>query len=256
MDPPNLANRLECFFSEGQLLLSSSRELLRSSLHSFFSEAASVLVSARGEILEHERLHASRFNVFDSIAPDENTLSNLLADLLDPHGKHGQGAAFLELLLNRCEVKLPGSLSQAKIHREAPTTSIARDSRRIDIRIDFDTFGLGIENKPWAADQPGQVRDYLQHLDKQHGGRFLLLYLSGSGEPPADHSVTAQELDLHTMEGRFRMWTFAVEFADWLAEAEPVCQAERVRWFLRDFRDYIRQNFKRPELRIDHASQE
>lgn len=232
--------RLDRFFREGRSAIAGVRDGYGERLAGFLSGLRQVLKLARAEIQDYERVHASRFNVFDYIAPDENRLSDILADLLDPDGKHGQGTLFLELLLKRCGVELAEPLSGAKVHREASTTYLANDARRMDVRIDFGTFGIGIENKPWAADQPGQIHDYLLNLDRHYNGQFLLLYLSGSGEPPAEHSATSAEL----ADRRFRMWTFAGELAGWLAEAEAMCKAERVRSFLRNFREYVRQMFK------------
>jgi len=40
---------------------------------------------------------APRFNCFDFINPDENKLSEVLAELLDPKGTHAQGDVFLRL---------------------------------------------------------------------------------------------------------------------------------------------------------------
>ena len=43
---------------------------------------------------------ASAFNVFDFITPDENILSDIIAEIIFPEGDHGQGAVFLKNLLN------------------------------------------------------------------------------------------------------------------------------------------------------------
>jgi len=67
--------------------------------HGFFHGAQIVLdATARADNLLKSRL-GSGFNVFDWIEPDENTLSDLLRDLLDPAGTHGQRSAFLKLAL-------------------------------------------------------------------------------------------------------------------------------------------------------------
>ncbi len=236
--------KLVRFFRDGQSAVAGLREGFGTRLGEFVSGLRQVLESARGEIREHEQAHASRFNVFDYISPDENGLSDILVDLLDPKGKHGQGAAFLELLLKRCEVKLAEPLSRATVHREAATTYLANGARRIDVRVDLGTFGIGIENKPWAADQQNQLRDYFLELDRRKDGRFLLLYLSGTGERPSKESVDPADLAAREVEGRFRLWTYSGDFADWLTDAEESCGAERVRSFLRDFREYVRRQFK------------
>ena len=42
---------------------------------------------------------APNFSVFDYIYTDEMMLSRIIADLLNPHGTHAQGVAFLSLFL-------------------------------------------------------------------------------------------------------------------------------------------------------------
>jgi PD-(D/E)XK nuclease superfamily len=52
--------------------------------------------------------------------------------------------------------------------REDATRYIIASQRRIDITIDFGNAGIGIENKPWAGEQPDQLRDYAAHLAKKY----------------------------------------------------------------------------------------
>lgn len=104
---------------------------------------------------------AESFSVFDYIEPDENRLSTIIADLLDPKGKHGQGSTFLAAFLKQLEAlgcKIPShsqaDLDGATVVNEATTSFLTSAARRIDIRIELPhRFGIGIENKPWAGEQ-------------------------------------------------------------------------------------------------------
>ena len=75
-------------------------------------------------------------------------------------------------------------------------------NRRVDISVeikpreprDKEPFCLAIENKPYAADQPNQVKDYLDYLKERYQDRALLIYLSRSGDAPSEDSIKASEL--------------------------------------------------------------
>src|SRR5438046_8522976 len=70
-----------------------------------------------------DRLLATRHNVFDYIQPDENRLSDILLDLLDPNGPHGQTDIFLQQFI----AKLPGQTFPARpcsVFRENVTSRI------------------------------------------------------------------------------------------------------------------------------------
>jgi hypothetical protein len=123
------------------------------------------------------------FNVFELINPDENKLSDIIADLLDVHGTHGQGNLFLYEFFSVANINQK-NISNFKVVREDTTTYISRSNRRIDITIDLGDFGIGIENNPWASDQADQVNDYKEHLDKKFSGNFSIVYVTGDGSEP------------------------------------------------------------------------
>jgi hypothetical protein len=63
-------------------------------------------LSFRLELLNTARKNLNTYlsqdlRIFDYIDPDENLLSRILHDLLDPDGPHGQGDVFLRKFLER-----------------------------------------------------------------------------------------------------------------------------------------------------------
>ena len=263
------------------------------------------LRAARTVERELDRQLARRFRVFRYLRDDELGLSRIIADLLDPAAEHGQGANFLEAMLelldpagSRREVAggrnkaatwtgrfdRLGSTAAAKIRVEVEREITAR--RRIDITVDIlaedGPFCLAFENKPYADDQPGQCRDYLEFLDKAYDGRFLLVYLPpryrmpdesslpekarerwknhffvlpycyedarpDADDPPGwsgealvqdvsnEDGVTTVEADATAADGP--------SLADWFGSCHARCDAERLRWFLREGQLYCRQQF-------------
>jgi hypothetical protein len=194
-------------------------------------------------------LLATKFNVFDFIAPDENRLSDILACLLNPHGNHAQGAVFLEEFLRLvCDLEFDvGAVHRIEVKREERTGLIDRNRRRIDILIDIkgflpqDSFGVGIENKPWAGEQPEQLNDYRKQLREAYGDRFKLLYLSASGEEP--ESIPQNDRAKLQKSGHLVCASYSSTLLIWLEYCERSATSDKVRWFVRDFHAYLNNQF-------------
>ena len=141
------------------------------------------LAVVRAAAARAAEVEAPQFNVFHFLRPDEILLSDILGDLLDPNGSHGQGPLFLRRVFRAVGIT-PGVPPNGgvRVRREDGTTHLAA-GRRIDLTIEVGATGVAIENKPWAGDQPEQMADYARHMRAKYGDRgFHLIYLSGAGE--------------------------------------------------------------------------
>ena len=122
----------------------------------FFDGLAPRIETARTLERELDTQLARRFNIFDYLRTDELGLSRVIADLLDPNGKHGQGNTFLRLLLDRLEYSdASKDLDHASVKVEVEKA--IKDNRRLDICVRIGEHCLAIENKPYAGDQPDQI---------------------------------------------------------------------------------------------------
>lgn len=184
-----------------------------------------------------DRFLSTDFNVFRLIQPDENRLSDIIADLLDPDGSHGQQRVFLDSFLGLIEQPELLRRQPTAVGREGTTRYIERSQRRIDITVDFGDFGLGIENKPWAGDQPDQLNDYHSHLTKKYGTRFCLVYITPNGRRPT--SMADPFIDDLIRNHRLRLLSYRCDIAQWLQACCQQSSSDKFRWFLRDFVDYI-----------------
>jgi hypothetical protein len=129
---------------------------------------------------------ATQFSAFSIFNPDENRLSRVIAELFDPAGSHGQGLLFLNGLLSAIGIPRLNRLDAVKVRREALT----RAKRRIDIVIETKRYVIGIENKPWAAQQKNQLGDYLAELQADLRGRKpVLVFLSDQIAQSANEST-------------------------------------------------------------------
>ena len=181
------------------------------------------------------------------LSPDENCLSDIIAELLDPHGSHGQGTTFLTLFASRCGAGDRRPLNRVSVHRESRTVFIANQRRRIDLLIDGGKWGIGIENKPWADEQENQLKDYAADLGKRFGENFLLLRLTGR-----DTEVKSLDAALQAQlsaQGKFVSWRYhsattrGKDLFSWVNACRQKCQSPRVAIFLDEFSRYITAEF-------------
>ncbi len=280
------------------------------------------LQAARMVERELDRHLARRFNTFRYLRGDELGLSRIIADLLDPVGEHGQGTTFLEAMLELLEVapeasasgrsrntasgrggraatleRLPGRLRSTADEKIRVRQERGTGGRFIDITVDIPTndghFCLAFENKPYAGDQHRQCRDYLEFLDKEYRGRFLLVYLPPRFRMPDESSLPRK--DRERWRNHFRVLPYVADepplgdngpsdrdgeaftqvdsgedhsfagddapdhnsaetaddapvadgtsLADWFGTCCKVCDAERLRWFLREAQLFCQHRF-------------
>ena len=203
-----------------------------------------ILTQYRVEVEAHL---ARRFSFFHFIDLDENRISDVFAYLLDPAGTHGQGDLFLGEFLKDVHVEwLPESgWSRIRIGREVTTTRIENWKRKIDIeiafRIDDHWAAIAIETKLWAKDLPQQLSDYARHLESKHKKRFKLIYLTPDGErDPSEDSIKREKREELAEKGQFVKASIQKWADGWLKRAEDEVKAERVRWFVSDFRKALK----------------
>ena len=201
--------------------------------------------------LDLDQQQARRFNALDYLRTDELGLSRIVADLLDPHGTHGQGTSFLdELLVSlRESTPLAPGIALDRNRISVALEQVITSDRRIDIVVEIaegqSRHALAIENKPYAGDQKHQVQDYLRFLRGEYGQNFLLIYLSPTGEGPSDWSISRRQLHAN-WQGRFAILPYHREPAvrtgdafgafpvpysltEWLAACRAECKVDRLR---------------------------
>ena len=172
---------------------------------------------------------APDFNLFDYLRADELGLSACLASLLDPKGKHGQGSVFLDAFLETVAkkalwVKNSGS---CRVRTEVEANG------RLDIYLEFLEGVIGIENKPWAGDQTGQLSRYAAHLEKvSPNKKWLLLFFCD--REPSKQSITP------SIEDACFDWCKYAEIVDWLNLCAGKAKALAVRVFIEELAKFIR----------------
>lgn len=223
---------------------------------------------AQATQVDIDRLTAPKFSVMDYMWPDEVQLSNIIKDLLDPNGSHGQGELFLRLFLNRvnqelklqkCEPLKLEQLGQTSAALEVTTTRITNCQRRIDIVLANPLWVIGLENKPWTYEQADQLKDYLEHLEKAHKIRPChMIYLPGRCSKPEsdDGSGKTVVIGYNWSDEKCGFGNKHAHLSDWLEESIGVCQVDKLRHFLIDFKNYIQKNFNDHDDNTGHRREQ
>jgi hypothetical protein len=133
----------------------------------------------------------AKYNIFKvaGIAHKEVIMCRVLADLLNPQGKHGQGSRYLKLFRETILSKLPGFPVLDIEHTRVATEYVIDENRRIDIALADGSVFVPIEVKIRARDQPKRLTDYFAFARTQNKNNHIpILYLTLNGREPSDAS--------------------------------------------------------------------
>lgn len=219
-------------------------------LNELFYDISSRLRSAKDTKSKHFALN---FSIFPYIAPDENLISKIIRDLLDPQGNHGQNDIFLQKFFDLIgKPDIYKASDKVNIRTEEYTTYIKNTKRRIDILIELirnnePYIGIAIENKPKAADLSSQVYDYFYNIKKRYPICYII-YLTQDGRKPSEYS--AGTLLSNNKENLIFM-SYKNDIRAWLNSCQKECHAEYVRHFLSDFSNYCLNDLDHNTMTID-----
>jgi hypothetical protein len=159
--------------------------------------AALLLQHGTEIIINYDRLYQQKglkYNIFKiaHISEKEVIMCRVVADLLDPKGKHYKGDLYLKLFWGIVSAKFGNPINlntpDAKVYTEYSTDA----QRRIDIVIEDGNVFIPIEVKIWAKEQNGQVKDYAKYSRAKNKGKNIpVLFLTLDGKA----SETAHEDD-------------------------------------------------------------
>lgn len=180
---------------------------------------------------------SSDFNVFDTINPDENRLSDIIANIIDKNGTHGQGSIFIDTFIEYfIKKRLNISKGGYKVYREYFANG------RIDIYLESDTFAIIIENKPFTLDQKDQLKRYYYEIEKRHKDNLAIIYLNKNKSEPSAFSIDERTLQRLKDNNMFLTLSY-YDFKDnVLKTCYQKCESDKFRFFLKDFMDYIEKN--------------
>lgn len=183
----------------------------------------------------------------------ETGISAILTMLFSPEKSHFQGTRFLNAFMARLPCG-PTNAVPEEIRISTERCTREDDSRRfVDITVEAPDIVLGIENKVWAADQPGQAADYLRWLRHISDGRkYFLVYISPFGHAPSEISLSKEAARQFAGHYACLSWNAVAEILEAAARAMP----PRLRIFVDDFCRALREITGTIDLRMkemDHS---
>ena len=202
----------------------------------------------------YSRQLAPKFNTFDFINTDELGLSRILADLLNPKGSHSQQEDFLKLFVEHCLPTIYSKpnwqpfiehLDKTKVKLEEQALASCTQ-RRMDIylrcQVGDDSYGICIENKPYAADQTNQLIDYYKELEERGHINQHIVYLNEHNDTPSEYSVDTKTLDTWIAEKQYSHLRFS-GLVGWLKACQVECQNHSVSEFIAQLIKFIQKQF-------------
>ena len=199
------------------------------------SRISNVLTQVRQLKKKYDQLAAvtgEHFNVFSILRIKRKeviTHTPMLAELLNPHGSHRQGAAFLKLFLEICIKKQEYTNPETfRVRTEERTTD---QKGQFDILLEKENEAcIVIENKIDAEDRDSQLNRYYQDARKsfQHC-QIKLIYLTLDGSSPDEKSLKAvngqgRDLSMHDV---IRI-SYREHIIEWLEKCMKLKEVERI----------------------------
>ena len=189
--------------------------------------------------LRYQAELAPDFSLMDWLKNDELALSRYLRFLLSPDETHGQSSLFLKGFLSLIEksghdspITTGGSHHKVRVDYEVTI----ENRRKIDLLMTSSEGFIAIENKPWAADQENQLRDYALWLNKRERP-WKLIYLCN--QDPGEWTLpdnTPEALKQHIITISWH------EVVKWLNECLLHVRAGTVKIFVESLIKYINQS--------------
>lgn len=194
---------------------------------------------------------SSLFNPLRFFVINENKMSEVIAFLLSPKEKHGQGDAYLRCFCNYFCLDEIADFERVRIHCEKTTD----EQRRIDILVQVGDVYFIIENKfKDAMDQKNQLNHYFDYMNKQVEQRLkdniFLFYLTPDGKEPSDFTLSIDAKKSLSDQNRLKVASFKKlsncqkSVVDWLEQCFTVSHSQRMKNFIEDMIYYINEEDK------------
>ncbi len=214
-----------------------------------FDELRKSLLQYQNDISKEKEELVPDFNLLRIISPKELHLSRIIAELLNPNGRHEQKEIFLKKFVQKfIQNKRKLSFQKVNVFLEFGKNV----NGQIDILVDFDgDYAIAIENKPFADDQNKQIIRYVDYLQNNYDENYTMIYLSTFGQAPTDKSLSKEGKE--NLGNKFVIISYQ-DIRDWLIETSTLInpKSKRLKLLINELVEYINIEFlKINKLRND-----
>lgn len=221
------------------------------------NEAFNVVTSIRNKVNALNLSSSFLFNFFDLFRVNENKMSEILAFLLNPKGRHGQGDTYFRIF---CEhFGLPNmDISHSFYICCEESTDI---NRRIDLLIKAGDYFIIIENKfRGAEDQKHQLEHYYEFIRRKTGSeKNIYLFYIKDGSEPSDYTLPKngkawKELDVSKNLKSVSFKHYSVEnpsIYKYLEICKDKTASDKMRYFIEDIMHHISRENKMKKYDVE-----
>lgn len=203
----------------------------------------------KAEHYEQAKITGENFNVFSflSIEEKEKTHSDIIAELLNPHGSHSQGPLFLKLFLEQLKPTMDVSNEHTgfKVRTEVSFFNPAtKEEGRPDIVIESVDAYIVIENKIETGDHEEQLKKYYNHIKDEKRDKTIkrLYYLTLNGDKPNNYSHPRSESEIG-----FYQLSYCEDIIKWLeACIKEVARIPQIRETLYQYQMIVKKLIGQP----------
>ena len=192
------------------------------------------------EIKEEKRNNAQFYNIFSVLKIEfyeAKVHTPFLANFLDIDGSHCQGDLFYKSFIrtvvpiSKADLFLSfddeyiSCITEQRFNESQPDIYIEHDHPNIERR-----FGIIIENKIYASDQPQQIERYYKLL-KSHNysdEQLLILYLKPNISEPSIDSLSLELKEQLATNNSFVCIDYVNDIKNWLLETKKEIKATRL----------------------------
>ena len=220
------------------------------------------LLNKLAEIRNTFTISPTDYNIFSvlNLQNDETRLhSRMIADLLNPNGKHKKGILLLKKfydVMKAYGVKIDPIFDDVQIKIEYPLgdkdcKSDRPTGGRIDILLINENHVIGIENKIGASDEDFQLTRYYNSLHDEFGDKktVYLLYLNPNGKEPSMNSIYKNKQKRECNKEYFII-SYRIQILNWLENIKSeICNSnDRFYDILVQYIDIINSMIRRFEM--------
>lgn len=160
------------------------------------------------------------FNILGLRSEEVRLHSALIAELLNPKGRHGCASLFLKSFLKTIEVdndyiNFEKCSSNIKERVIGPKTE--NEGGRVDIIIEDGNHAIIIENKIYAKDQEKQMFRYYNYGKKNFSKGFKLVYLTLEGHEPEAFSLGKRDYE-------YKLISYENDIINWLKDCYEIAK--------------------------------
>ena len=200
-------------------------------------------LETKNEYQKYNEDKAEDFNVFDILKINTKEVilhSPLIAFLLDPNEKHGQGDLFYKLFLETVFESEKKEYNKF-INEKSNDYLIHTENKKVDISIRStnhnNPFALIFENKINAPDQNEQIlRYYVLYKKIGYNDKNLkFFYLTKEGKRPEKYSISTKERKRLEDKKVLIIISYKKHIIDWLEKAKEISKAPIITYLIHQY---------------------